>query len=72
MTQTTVGEAIRAARKRQALSQEEVARRADLSWRTVWNIEKGVSVPRDRTLRDIAAALGLEVTDLTALTEDVA
>lgn len=60
----SLAELLKAARTRQALSLEEVARRADLSYRTVWNAEQGGMVPRGKTLRALADALDLDVADL--------
>jgi transcriptional regulator with XRE-family HTH domain len=55
---------ISAARKAAALSQEELARRTGLSYRTIWNIEQGGSVPRGATLRALAEALDLDLSSL--------
>ena len=63
----TLGEKIRAERQRQALSQEAVAYKAGVSYRTVHAAETGTVRPR--TLRQIAEALGL---DWDELTEEVA
>jgi transcriptional regulator with XRE-family HTH domain len=59
-----IADTFKAERKRQHLSVEEVARKAGLSYRTVWNIEKGGSVPRGKSVRAIAEALGLDLADL--------
>lgn len=55
---------LREARESRSLSLEEVARRADLSYRTVWNAEQGGSVLRRKTLRALAAALDLDLSML--------
>lgn len=53
-------ELLRAHRRKAMLSQEELARRAGVSVRTVSNIERGLQVsPRPATLTQLAEALGL-------------
>ena len=56
---------IKSARQRQHLSLEELARRTGLSYRTIWNIEQGASVPRGSTVRAIAEALDLDLDALS-------
>lgn len=58
----TPGERIRSERQRQALSQEQVAYKAGVSYRTVHAAEVGSVKPS--TLRKIAEALGLEWDDM--------
>jgi DNA-binding XRE family transcriptional regulator len=54
------GELIRRYRTAAGLTQEELSERADISVRTVRNLEHGrVRRPRDSTLQLLAAALGL-------------
>jgi DNA-binding XRE family transcriptional regulator len=56
-----VGALLRAFRRRACLSQEQLAARAELSERTVRNLEGGrVRSPHNDTLRLLAAALGLD------------
>lgn len=64
--QQTLAETVKAARKAQALSQEELAKRSGVSFRTIWNLENGFSVPRGGTLRGIADALDLDISALTS------
>lgn len=60
-----LGENIRAARQAQGLSQEAVARRADLSLNVVARIELGIITnPHFMTLDSIARALGVTVEEL--------
>jgi XRE family transcriptional regulator, regulator of sulfur utilization len=61
-----VGEAVRAYRKRAGLSQEELAKRAELHPNYIGEIERGkYSISLDPLLR-IAKALGVRVRDLVA------
>jgi len=55
---------IRQARRRAGLSQEELAKAADVSPATVVQVELGHRQPQGRTLRKLAGALGVEVADL--------
>ena len=48
---------VRTARLRLGLTQEALANRAGVDLRTVRNVERGVGVPRPRTLARIAGAL---------------
>jgi transcriptional regulator with XRE-family HTH domain len=61
--------AIIEARKRQGLTQEELADKAGLTVRTIQRIESGKGTPRDFTLRQIAAALNLPVDELKSKPE---
>lgn len=57
-----IGERIRVARKIAGLTQEQVAKRTDLSLRAVGDIERGlVPDPHISSLRQIARALGIPV-----------
>ncbi len=57
------GEQIRAARSWLAISQEDLARRSGVAKRTIARFEQNLSVPYDRTLRDLQScleAMGIE------------
>ncbi|MGH3829755.1 MAG: helix-turn-helix domain-containing protein [Pseudonocardiaceae bacterium] len=53
------GEAVRVGREARGWTQQELARRADVSQRAVSSWERGVSEPRDATKRVVAAVLHL-------------
>jgi transcriptional regulator with XRE-family HTH domain len=55
---------IRRARRRLGLSQEELAEASGVSAATIVQVELGNRRPQGRTLRKLAAALGVEVADL--------
>jgi transcriptional regulator with XRE-family HTH domain len=55
---------IRRARRRLGLSQEELAEASGVSAATIVQVELGNRQPQGRTLRKLAAALGVEVADL--------
>ena len=55
---------IRHARRRLGLSQEELAEASGVSAATIVQVELGNRRPQGRTLRKLAAALGVEVADL--------
>jgi y4mF family transcriptional regulator len=60
----SMGEAIRAQRKKLKLSQEKLAEKADLSTTFISDLERGrVNVAVDSLLR-IATALGIQVRDI--------
>jgi transcriptional regulator with XRE-family HTH domain len=56
---------LRAVRERKALTQEELANLAGVSRQTVLKIEGGLE-PRPPTIRKLAAALGVQPSDLMA------
>lgn len=58
------GELVRAARRRAAITQRELAKRAGISADSVNKIETGHHSPRPTTLRKLATALGVEVGEL--------
>jgi transcriptional regulator with XRE-family HTH domain len=68
--QISLGQAIRQMRLACGLSQEEVAHRADLHPTWLSHIEAGRN-PAWGTIRRIAAALGVEVSDLARLAEEI-
>lgn len=64
MTDTSLGNLIRHLREQAALSQEELAVRAQVARTTIQNVETHRRVPRSSGLRRIAAALGVDVSVL--------
>ncbi|MGP0100094.1 MAG: helix-turn-helix domain-containing protein [Solirubrobacteraceae bacterium] len=66
--QVSLGQAIREARVARGLSQEEVAHKADLHPTWLSHIEAGRN-PAWGTVRRIAAALGIEVSELASIAE---
>lgn len=68
--QVALGRAIRQTRLARGLSQEQVAHGADLHPTWISHIESG-SNPAWGTVRRIASALGVEVSELAKLTEEV-
>jgi transcriptional regulator with XRE-family HTH domain len=61
-----LGEAIRRARSRQGLSQQELAARSGVAYATVRKIERGETAnPGFFTVADIARALGLRLDVMT-------
>jgi len=69
--QVALGQAIRKTRTARGLSQEEVAHGADLHPTWLSHIEAGKN-PSWGTVRRIASALGVEVSDLARLAEEIA
>ena len=59
MIRTTVGEAVKAQRKRRKLSQQCLAELAGVQKNTILHLEKGRHSPRVCTLMAIAKALGV-------------
>lgn len=68
--QVALGQAIRQTRLARGLSQEQVAHGADLHPTWISHIEGG-SNPAFGTLKRIASALGVEVSDLARLAEQI-
>ena len=60
----TLGERLRALRDSAGLTQEELARAADIGRVTLVRLENGEQTPRVKTLTAIAEALGKRVSDL--------
>ncbi len=60
----TIGQRIREARERAVLEQTELAQLAGIARVTLWEIEHGRRRPRPPTIRKIAAALGVNPSDL--------
>jgi DNA-binding XRE family transcriptional regulator len=62
----TFAENLRRARVERFLSQRELARQAGLHAITLVRLEAGATAPSSRSVRALAAALGVEPRDLTA------
>ena len=54
-------------RKRRVLTTEELAERADVGRNTIYRLEHGKAGAQPRTIRKLAAALGVEPEDLIEL-----
>lgn len=67
--QPALGAAIKELRERRDLSQQALAEKAGLTGRTVSAIETGNANPTWATVRDIAAALGVSISQLAKLAE---
>ncbi|NMH88818.1 helix-turn-helix domain-containing protein [Flavivirga algicola] len=61
---TEIGNKIKEARKRKAISQEELAELAHVNLRTIQRIENNESNPRAKTLRLISDALDLDMLEI--------
>ena len=61
---------LKAFRKRRALSQEELAAAAGVGRSTIARIESGASGAHGRTLRKLAAALRVDVSELVDVPEE--
>ena len=62
----TFAESLRRCRVERFLSQRELARRAGLHAITLVRLEAGATAPSTRTVRALAAALGVEPRELTS------
>ena len=60
----TIGERVRRYRESAGLTQEGLARAADIGRVTLVRLEKGEQSPRFKTLKGVADALGMEAPDL--------
>jgi XRE family transcriptional regulator, regulator of sulfur utilization len=60
------GAVVRSLREAQALSQEQLAERADLNRSYIGEIERGVAMPSLATVVKLAAALGVSSSTLLA------
>jgi transcriptional regulator with XRE-family HTH domain len=67
--QPALGKAIREVRDKRNLTQEAVAEAAGLTGRTLSAIETGNANPTWATVRDIAAALGVSISELAKRSE---
>ena len=59
-----IGDRLRDARVRRALTQEELAEKADVGTNTVARLERNESEPHMSTLRKLARALGVDPAEL--------
>lgn len=60
----TIGEKIKAARKKKGLKQEELAERLNISYQNIGQWENGVRTPKLQTLQKIASALDISMLEL--------
>jgi XRE family transcriptional regulator, regulator of sulfur utilization len=63
----SLGSKVVSARKSKGLTQEQLAERASVTVRTIQRIESDDSIPRDYTLKAIAAALGMPLEDFISV-----
>jgi transcriptional regulator with XRE-family HTH domain len=64
-TQSTIAEKVRKARKKAGLSQDKLAREADVAYNTIVKIESGENPnPTIETLKKVAKALDVSVEEL--------
>ncbi len=64
-----LGEAIRRTREQAALSQEQLADRAEINPKQIGILERGTGNPSYTTLARVASALDLRIGDLTTLAD---
>lgn len=64
LTAVSLGKRVRTLRIAHGLSQERLARDADVSHSTVWNVEAGRKMPDIATALAMARALGVTLNDL--------
>jgi transcriptional regulator with XRE-family HTH domain len=65
MESKSIGQKVRQARKKTKLSQDKLARLADVAYNTIVKIESGENPnPTVETIKKIANALGVEIGDL--------
>jgi transcriptional regulator with XRE-family HTH domain len=67
--QPAIGAAIRQLREKRGLTQEVLASKAGTTLSTLSVIERGLANPTWATVRDIAAALGVSITELAKVSE---
>ncbi len=60
----TFGENVKAMRERQGLSQSELANKMNITQQAIAKYEKAIDTPKLATVRKIAAALGVYVSEL--------
>jgi transcriptional regulator with XRE-family HTH domain len=65
MTEESIGDRIRRVRTEHDVSQAGLARRAGMNAASLNRIERGKVKPQDRTVIDLARALGVPVEELT-------
>ncbi|HVQ58782.1 MAG TPA: helix-turn-helix transcriptional regulator [Solirubrobacterales bacterium] len=68
-SQPALGKAVRQLRERRDLTQEALAEKAGITVRSLSQIETGNANPTWATVRDIAAALGVSISQLAKLSE---
>jgi transcriptional regulator with XRE-family HTH domain len=67
--QPAIGKAIRQVREKRGLTQEAVAHDAGITTATFGVIERGLSNPTWATVKSIAAALDVSISELSKLSE---
>jgi transcriptional regulator with XRE-family HTH domain len=67
--QRGLGKAVRKLRNEKEITQEVLAEKASITVRALSQIETGNANPTWATARDIAAALGVSITELAKLSE---
>jgi transcriptional regulator with XRE-family HTH domain len=67
--QPAIGKAIRQVREKRGLTQEAVAHKAGITTATFGVIERGLSNPTWATVKSIAAALDVSISELAKLSE---
>ncbi len=67
--QPAIGKAIRQVREKRGLTQEAVAHNAGITTATFGVIERGLSNPTWATVKSIAAALEVSISELAKLSE---
>ncbi|MDP9458628.1 MAG: helix-turn-helix domain-containing protein [Actinomycetota bacterium] len=63
MTEVDVGK-LKELRRRRVLTLHELGERSGISYNTVWRLENGKTGAQPRTIRKLAAALGVEPEEL--------
>jgi transcriptional regulator with XRE-family HTH domain len=64
LTVLQIGNKVRETRKRKLLTQEQLADKAGVGINTIIRIERNQVEPQGRTIRKLAAALGVSPSDL--------
>jgi transcriptional regulator with XRE-family HTH domain len=64
---SSAAQTVQGLREAQGWSIEDLASRAGVSWRTVWDLERGHRTPRRATAYVLAHALGVRVEDILPL-----
>lgn len=67
--QPALGKAVRELRRKRGLTQEDLAHRADITTGTLSLIERGQANPTWSTVRGIANALGVSMSELGGLAD---
>jgi transcriptional regulator with XRE-family HTH domain len=66
-----LGQAIERSRKKAGLSQEDLCARTGLHPTHISGLERGVRNPTYQTLLQVAEGLGMKLSDLTALADEI-